>query len=135
MYWVMLNPSTADGASDDATIRRCIGFAMNHGYGGIVVSNLFAVRETDPSKIRLHLDPVGGLNNGWLASIPEDAFVVAAWGSSVPAAYKQTLKRRVEEVRKIIKARPVYCLGRCSDGSPRHPVRLAYTTEMEVYWE
>jgi len=27
MLWIMLNLSTADGKSDDPTIRRCVGFA------------------------------------------------------------------------------------------------------------
>ena len=28
--WVMLNPSTADGADDDPTIRRCVGYSQSH---------------------------------------------------------------------------------------------------------
>jgi hypothetical protein len=32
----MLNPSTADGEADDATIRTCVAFAQNLGYGARV---------------------------------------------------------------------------------------------------
>jgi hypothetical protein len=34
LAWIMLNPSTADGALDDATIRVCCGRARRLGYGG-----------------------------------------------------------------------------------------------------
>ena len=36
---IMLNPSTADAQVDDATIRRCIGFAGAHGCGSLLVAN------------------------------------------------------------------------------------------------
>ena len=46
MVIVMCNPSTADGKLNDATIRKCIGFARAFGFGGICVVNLsLALRE------------------------------------------------------------------------------------------
>ena len=50
--FIMLNPSTADAQEDDPTIRRCIGFAKAWGYGGIVVTNLFAYRATNPKELK-----------------------------------------------------------------------------------
>ena len=49
--FVMLNPSTADGEIDDPTIRRCIGFARDLGYGRLHVVNLFTYRATDPREV------------------------------------------------------------------------------------
>ena len=46
-----LNPSTADETQDDPTIRRCVGFARQWGYGGLYMLNLFAYRATDPSEL------------------------------------------------------------------------------------
>ena len=34
--FVALNPSTADENVDDATVRRCIGFAKTWKYGGLI---------------------------------------------------------------------------------------------------
>src|ERR1700733_11688299 len=40
--FVMLNPSTADAEKDDATIRRCVGFAKSWNYERLAVVNLYA---------------------------------------------------------------------------------------------
>ena len=52
MNFIMLNPSTADDEFDDATIRRCVGFAKRWGFHGLVVTNLFAYRATKPSDLK-----------------------------------------------------------------------------------
>ena len=33
--FIMLNPSRADATVDDPTIRRCLGFAQDWGYGSL----------------------------------------------------------------------------------------------------
>lgn len=48
----MLNPSTADENVDDPTIRRCINFAKDWGYGGMYVGNLFAFRTAYPKELK-----------------------------------------------------------------------------------
>ena len=48
VLFIMLNPSTADEATDDATIRRCLGIARNIGCGWVYVCNLSPYRATDP---------------------------------------------------------------------------------------
>src|SRR5579859_5937119 len=65
--FVGLNPSTADESTDDATIRKCVGFAKRWGFGAIEVVNLFAyagVRSTDPRSLLGVSDPVGPDNDG-----------------------------------------------------------------------
>jgi hypothetical protein len=57
--FILLNPSTADATRDDPTIRRCLGFARLWGCGRLQIVNLFAVRATDPERIRRVADPVG----------------------------------------------------------------------------
>ncbi|MEO8632426.1 MAG: DUF1643 domain-containing protein, partial [Chloroflexota bacterium] len=78
----MLNPSTADERSDDPTIRRCIGFARDWGYGGVEIVNVFALRATDPRELRRLRDPVGPRNDSYVLDAAERAAsVVIAWGA------------------------------------------------------
>jgi hypothetical protein len=48
VLFVMLNPSTADATQDDPTLRRCLGFARDWGYGSLTVANLYAYRARGP---------------------------------------------------------------------------------------
>lgn len=52
--FIMLNPSTDDETEDDPTIRRCIGYADDWGFGSLIVGNLFALRATDPQELYQH---------------------------------------------------------------------------------
>lgn len=128
LIWVMLNPSTADHMKDDATIRKCIGFSMNNGYGGIEVYNLFAFRSTDPLELKYQKDPVGPENDRYLQEIPAGRPVVAAWGvlpHGMPG-------RRELDVIQLLRDRDWRCFGLTLQGYPRHPVRLAYAEKLEL---
>lgn len=109
--FIMLNPSTADAERDDPTIRRCIRFARDWGYGGLDVVNLFAYRATDPRALRSVADPVGPLNGRAIAEAVEGAtLTIAAWGAW-PAGTPPL-------------SAPLYCLGMNRDGSPKHPLYI-----------
>lgn len=47
--WIMLNPSRADAAADDPTLRRCRRFSLDWGFGGLLAGNLFAWRTAHPA--------------------------------------------------------------------------------------
>src|SRR5687768_16866498 len=76
-----LNPSTADENLDDPTIRRCIGFARDWGFGGLVMTNLFAYRSTDPKGLAAVDDPVGPNNDYHLEIAACSGTPLAAWGA------------------------------------------------------
>ena len=117
--FIMLNPSTADAALDDPTIRRCRNFAKAWDCAGIVVANLYALRATDPADLWKHENPVGTDNDMYLASlIREHETVVCAWGANAKP-------ERVVEVRKMFHrlSRPM-CLGVTVAGAPRHPLYI-----------
>src|SRR5207245_10014631 len=78
--FVMLNPSTADAARDDPTIRRWSGFARAWGYGRLEVVNLFAYRATDPRWVRHVPGPVGPADLRHLAAgRPRARVVTPLW--------------------------------------------------------
>lgn len=138
--FIMLNPSTADAAVDDPTIRKCIGFARRWGCGGIRVVNLFAYRSTDPKALngRRCADIDGPQNDeairfafGCASGSDAPGPCVAAWG-----AFKHpAIEGRARDIAELAADAEVElrCLGRSADGSPRHPLMLAYTTALEAW--
>lgn len=98
--FVMLNPSTADATVDDPTIRRCIGYARAWDYGHLVVTNLFALRATDPRALKSEDDPIGPDNGEYIAAWAgrADLVVVAGGGNHRPArAHRTPLKNPMRE--------------------------------------
>lgn len=124
LAFIMLNPSTADAAQDDPTIRRCIRFARDSGYGKLLVGNLFAWRATDATEIRRSRAPIGPDNDTALVNmIGRATLVVCAWGNG------GTYLERNEKVLALIKAvgkRP-HCLKMTKEGHPSHPLYLPTT--------
>jgi hypothetical protein len=82
--FVMLNPSTADAANDDPTIRRCIGFARNLNCSRLEVVNLFAYRSTNPDVLSAMSKDVaiGPENDRHIAeACVSSRIVICAWGN------------------------------------------------------
>lgn len=126
MVWVMLNPSTADANADDATIRRCKGYARLEGCGGIVVVNLYAYRATDPAAMLGILARVGPDNDRWLTDELSSAAlwkrpVVCGWGGNAEL-------HRVDAFRRLARLAdvPLQCVGVTRSGAPKHPGRGSY---------
>lgn len=127
--WIMLNPSTADAAVDDRTIRRCIGFSQAWGARCLTVVNLFALRSTDPAALTRHPDPVGPGNAAAIAAAiaDTDTPVVAAWGAHTLAA------GRVQELLPLLRSRPVACLAVTKSGAPAHPLYQRAGTTLRLW--
>lgn len=129
--FIMVNPSTADGEVDDATIRKCMGFAERQGFGRLIVGNKFAWRATDVKELRAAPDAIGPENNAHLGQIIRDAdIIVAAWGPL--AKLPDRLRSRWRKVSDLAESfgKPLHCFGTAQDGHPRHPLMLAYDTKL-----
>lgn len=136
MNWVMLNPSTADAETDDATIRVCIGRARLMGFGGIRVANLFNYRATDPRELARIDDPIGPGGNQalWNICSGADPFIIAAWGNG--GLLKGDQRARWREVTEDIcedTGNRLHALKLTNKGQPRHPLRIAYA-EKPFLW-
>lgn len=125
-----VNPSTADERENDQTIMKDIGFAARNGFGGILKMNIGAYRATDPRDWRRAPDPIGPLNTPkHLREYAEQFNVtmyVAAWGKNGKYAVKECDAIR-EEFPELM------CFGCNSDGTPRHPLMLSYSTPLEPF--
>lgn len=129
--WIMVNPSTADATQDDATIRKVVGFTERLGGGWAVVGNKFAYRATDVRALRTAADPRGPENDAHLEAIMAGSpIVIAAWGPL--AKLPDHLRRRWRTVCAIADrvGAELMCLGTAQDGQPRHPLMLAYDTNL-----
>lgn len=126
VLFICLNPSTADGSTDDQTVRRCVSFAKRWGFGSLAMGNLFALRATDPRELRAATDPVGPENDAWLKRLwDESAEHVAAWG------IHGSLFGRGEEVRASFSG--FKCLGVTTAGHPRHPLFVRGNKPLEPF--
>lgn len=126
--WIMLNPSTADADEDDPTIRKCRGFAIRWGFGGMVVVNLFGFRATKPAALKCVGDPVGSDNDDFLFRearvIPSSnpwPDVIAAWGTKGGSRAQEVLGRLGELGVRL------HALRLTKDGHPEHPLYVPYS--------
>lgn len=134
--FLMMNPSTADASVDDATIRKCMGFARRWGYDGIEVVNLFALRSRDPKALLTADDPLGPDNWYWTAEVlGSNREVICSWGCEDTLKKDSKLMKHADlviwSIRQCFPDIKVMCLGKTKGGTPRHPLMLAYSTERQ----
>lgn len=130
--FLMLNPSTADASSDDATTRSCREIAKHAGFGGMIFTNLYALRSKDPSVLYGADDPVGPENDEsirWAAG-RSDA-IVLAWGNLGPTVRAGRIGEVLAHLRNYWGQ--VYALGITAQGQPTHPRFLAATTRLRRF--
>lgn len=129
VLFVMLNPSTADGASDDPTVRRCVSFAASWKFERLEIVNLFAYRTSEPAALLALTDrddPIGRDNMMHVQRAASRAdLIVCAWGDGGSDYLGQA-----ETIRGWIGDRPVYALGLTRKGNPRHPLYLVRSTPL-----
>lgn len=115
--FIGLNPSTADEVEDDPTVRRCIQFAKDWGYGALYMTNLFAFRATDPAVMKADSEPIGPDTDAVLAELAKNAgVVVAAWGNHGSHSARD---------QQVIALLPnLHCLKVTKAGQPSHPLYL-----------
>lgn len=117
--FICLNPSTADEREDDPTVRRCIGFARDWGFGSMLMANLFAFRATEPYYMKRAEDPVGFANDRALLGLVNISdLLVAAWGNHGKH------KGRAKYVRNLLSFANLHVLGLTQEGQPQHPLYL-----------
>lgn len=129
---VMLNPSTADAFKDDPTIRKLMTIARAHGYGGIAVYNMAALRATQPDKLlESGMDVVGPDNPLYLRNAAmKHLDILVAWGS-----HKFATPERTRSLVRRLSARgaQLHCIGVNKDGNPKHPLYARNDVKLVPY--
>lgn len=129
LNYVLLNPSTADHLADDPTVSRCCRRASEMDFGGMVITNLFAWRATDPRELRSADDPVGPENDAAIVDAAERSLaVVCGWGSH------GVLRDRDLAVLDLLRpVKSANCLRITKNGTPSHPLYLPYDLPLIRY--
>ena len=103
------------------------------GFGELRVANLFAARASNPTALLDTVaaggDPVGPENPAHLASLAAAHSVVLAWGANADAVHGAAYPAQVA-AELVASGASVFHLGRCADGSPRHPLYLPGDTRL-----
>jgi len=119
--FLMLNPSTADEVKLDPTCARARDYAERWGYGALIVTNIFAFRNTNPNQMKAAKDPVGPGNDAAIVKAArESALVVCAWGNHGSFLERSWQVRALLNKRKI----KLHSLRINANGEPAHPLYL-----------
>ena len=120
VLFIMLNPSTACGVSDDLTTIRCMNFGKKWGYGGIMIGNIYPFRAKRPRDLRKWLNDttvfVYGAYRTNKAHVQEMAqkadMIICAWGGNHPGT-----PRWINDLGNL------HFLELCKDRvTPKHPL-------------
>lgn len=147
----LLNPSKADAEKEDATTRRLWRFAMELGYGGYMLINMFAFRATSPRDLYDATDPVGPENQEWIFRVLRDersrrqqlddyendvvpVHVICGWGNhGALMGQDQTFLGWMMSPELLDVE--LQCFGLTKENQPKHPLYLpatARTTKWDV---
>ncbi|HDR3347406.1 TPA: DUF1643 domain-containing protein [Bacillus cereus] len=121
VLFIMLNPSSANQDSEDATSRRCLNIAKRLGYGSLEIVNLFAyiaTKRKDLLQVSKE-DAIGPENeNHVIRALNRADMVIAAWGENCK------YHNRHKDIYELFRGYHLHYLGKTRDGFPRHPLYL-----------
>lgn len=130
-HFCMLNPSTADHVENDATVERCRRRADMLGYDGLIVTNIFAWRSTDPAALYSCQDPIGPENDGFIRGASYGtAITICGWGGH------GALNGRGKKVELMLRRASVklhYLKFSESTGMPWHPLYVGYKVQPQEW--
>lgn len=132
-----LNPSTADAFKPDPTVTREIGFGRLWGCTQYLKGNAYGWRDPKPKKMwqakKAGHDIVGALNDACIASMlvavrDRGGIALACWGRHAKPDRVSALIALAADVGV-----PWQCLGTNKDGSPKHPLYLPSTAQLQPW--
>lgn len=148
LLFVLMNPSSANAAYDDNSTRRCLDIAERHGFGGMIITDIWSLRSTGNERLLsepgaagdnmayLQIFTAGDINTGGeyyrrLMTLKNNLDFVAAalknprvtkvycgWGEHKEPDERQRLKETAALLRSSKK--PLVCASQNEDGSPKY---------------
>lgn len=125
--WIMLNPSTADAEHNDPSVQRCMNYTKSWKYGGVIITNLFGLRSTDPKKLWSTNEPIGPGNEEFIINADKEAdLTVMAWG--IHGLYKNQAQHILNFLRQP------HFLSLTRNCCPRHPLYLKKNLQPQKWY-
>jgi hypothetical protein len=123
---MMMNPSIATPFVDDPSVAKGRRYAIDWGFGTLLVGNGFGYRTTDQRGLLTVKDPVGPDNDKHLLDMAARAdMILFAYGKP----HKSLLYRGPQVARLLAKKHlaKFHVLELSLDGTPKHPLYLKGT--------
>jgi hypothetical protein len=135
ILWVMLNPNTADARIDDPTIRRCIAFSRDWGFGALRVVNLYPFRASRPRDLWTRLESQRRSAHEWIRRNDDVIVGLAQTADKIVCAWGASGERdgRGNAVRELLRDFELCAPGFTSNGQPAHPLYLPRSRRL-VHW-
>lgn len=140
--WLMCNPSKAGKVTDDATVRKCVGFAFRWGYDGITIVNSADYITTSPlgliHAMQTQVPIESAANPEYLRTVAREInLVIVAWGCGDTLKRLATFNfdplRSLHIMRDANPQLQIECLGLTKHGIPKHPLMLPYSTQRQPF--
>lgn len=121
--FILLNPSIADHLLIDDTLRKCLNYSIENGFGRLEIVNLFAYRAMDSNELKRASEPIGSENDTFILKAVSDAkLIIAGWGGE-----NGTYKHRDKQVLDLLQdyKGKIYCFnGNTGKKPPQYSGRL-----------
>ncbi len=128
--FIGMNPSTAEADVDDPTVRKEMGFTRRFGLDRYVKANVMDYRATSPKALLLPgVQPCSDKNREVIRHLASRAATIIVCHGKL----HKKLRRYGDAAMIELRGRPLWCLGKNDDGSPKHPLYLAGDTPLVPY--
>lgn len=135
---VGLNPSRANENHLDPTSRSIQRIAINHGFDGWLLVNLYPLRSPHPRALPLRANlQLWHQNMDFIESLlqPSEQIqntVMLAWGNYLSGTGRTYLLRAAHKLGKMLQTcnTPVNCIGLTAAGHPIHPSPQVVNTRL-----
>lgn len=137
LCFIGINPSTARPDDLDRTVTRVERFALDNGYDGWIMLNVYSQRATDPNDMHETLDSIIHNENmeqvGALLASLSSFDICAAWGTEINR--RPYLTECLQDLVNIIGTdkRWIHLHHLTKDNHPRHPLYLPARAEISVF--
>lgn len=131
-----LNPSTAGGHEDDATIRALYRIATHNGYGSLMMLNAYTLIATDPNEmVAAGPNAIHPQYNEYLRFLLTSGHTfdttIVAWGANINRAVPSREGTLLAALRNA--GVSIRCFGMTKGGYPKHPLYLPTETSVQRY--